>query len=95
MKILIVGMAVVFGVLVNTNTSHADQYVKGYQKRDGTYVPPHYRSSPDRSYNNNWSVQPNVNPHTGEMGSRQPTWNDRPPGYNDPFSSSGQKSLRR
>lgn len=46
----------------------AEEYVNGHYRNDGTYVQPHWRSSPDNSYNNNWSVQPNVNPHTGEQG---------------------------
>jgi opacity protein-like surface antigen len=62
-----------------TTTALADTYVQGYVRKDGTYVQPHYRSSPDSSYNNNWSVQPNVNPYTGEVGTKSPTWNDQPP----------------
>jgi len=58
-----------------------DVYVHGYMRHDGTYVAPHYRSHPDSSYNNNWSVSPNVNPHSGQMGTRSPTWNDRAPSY--------------
>ena len=57
----------------------ADVYVRGYTRKDGTYVRPHYRSSPDNSYNNNWSVRPNINPYTGQRGTKSPTWNDRPP----------------
>jgi hypothetical protein len=57
----------------------AEQSVRGYTRRDGTYVAPHWRSTPDRSYNNNWSTSPNVNPFTGQQGTRQPTWNDRAP----------------
>lgn len=60
-------------------TAAADSYVNGYYRGDGTYVAPHYRSSPDGSYNNNYGVAPNYNPHTGEFGSRQPTWNNRAP----------------
>jgi hypothetical protein len=56
----------------------------GYINRNGTYVQPYYSSPPDRSYNNNYSVQPNYNPYTGQLGTRQPTWNDRPP--SQPFS---------
>ncbi len=68
----------------------ADSYVRGYTRRDGTYVQPHYRSSPDNSYNNNWSVSPNVNPYKGQSGTRSPTWNDRPPssGYGSGFGNS-------
>jgi peptidoglycan hydrolase-like protein with peptidoglycan-binding domain len=33
-------------------------------------VPPHYRSAPDGDPNNNWSSEGNVNPYTGEVGTR-------------------------
>ena len=42
--------------------------VRGYTRKDGTYVSPHYRSAPDGNFNNNWSTKGNVNPHTGEAG---------------------------
>lgn len=60
----------------------ADTYVKGYQRKNGTYVQPHFRSSPDKSYNNNYSVRPNVNPYTGRRGTRAPTFNNRAPSTN-------------
>lgn len=50
----------------------ADTFVPGYVRKDGTYVQPHYRSAPDSSPYNNWSTQPNVNPHTGQPGTRTP-----------------------
>lgn len=56
-----------------------DVYVDGYYRDNGTYVQPHYRSAPDSSYNNNWSVSPNVNPYTGQQGTLAPTWNDQAP----------------
>jgi hypothetical protein len=49
-----------------------DVSVKGYFRKDGTYVQPHMRSRPDSSFNNNWSTAPNVNPYTGKQGTRQP-----------------------
>jgi hypothetical protein len=58
---------------------YAGEYVQGYTRGDGTYVAPSYRSSPDSSYNNNYSVRPNVNPYTGNYGTKAPTYNDRPP----------------
>ena len=64
----------------------ADTYVRGYTRKDGTYVAPYYRSSPNKSYNDNWSVKPNVNPYTGRRGTRSPTWDDRPPSSN-PYGS--------
>lgn len=37
-------------------TATAGSYIRGYTKKDGTYVAPHYRSSPDAyRYNNRGS----------------------------------------
>ena len=46
----------------------SDVTVKSYYKKDGTYVPSHYRTNPDSTKNNNWSTSFNVNPHTGAEG---------------------------
>jgi len=53
-----------------TGSSHSYHSVGGYFRKDGTYVAPHYRSNPDRSFNNNWSTKPNINPFTGQEGRR-------------------------
>jgi hypothetical protein len=50
-----------------------DVYVRGYTNRNGTYVQPHYRSAPDGNPNNNWSTRGNINPHTGDVGTREPS----------------------
>src|SRR5690242_11556610 len=42
--------------------------VKGYYRKDGTYVQPHKRSAPDGNFDNNWSTKGNVNPYTGKPG---------------------------
>lgn len=34
-------------------------YVKGYYRKDGTYVRPHYRSSPDSTKSNNYGKASN------------------------------------
>lgn len=44
--------------------------VKGYYRSDGTYVAPHMRSAPDGDPSNNWSTRGNVNPYTGEEGTK-------------------------
>ena len=76
--------------IVPTVVEAGDVRVRGYYRKDGTYVAPHYRSAPDRSYNNNWSTRPNINPYTGKRGTRAPTWNDRPPESSRPsFPSYG------
>jgi hypothetical protein len=48
----------------------AYQRVRGYTRRNGTYVAPHYRSDPDGIRSNNWSSSGNVNPFTGKRGYR-------------------------
>lgn len=45
----------------------AQVHVKGYYRKDGTYVQPHWRSSPDGNPYNNWSYPGNVNPYTGKV----------------------------
>jgi hypothetical protein len=47
-------------------------YVRGYFRRDGTYVRGHYRTNRDNSFYNNWSTRGNVNPFTGRVGTKQP-----------------------
>jgi len=44
--------------------------VRGYVRRDGTYVAPHMRSSPDSYKFNNYSTKGNVNPYTGAVGTK-------------------------
>ena len=74
-KLALIGLLLVSSI----SAAWAEVFVNGYYRGDGTYVAPHYRSSPDSSYNNNWSVSPNYNPHTGVQGTLAPTWNDNPP----------------
>lgn len=78
-----------FLVLPAVVFARGDVHVHGYYRSDGTYVQPYYRSAPDHSYNNNWSTSPNINPYTGRQGTRQPTWNDRPPQRSNPYGTLG------
>lgn len=48
--------------------------VRGYVKKDGTYVAPHYRSSPNSTTYDNYSTRGNVNPYTGQSGTRTPSY---------------------
>lgn len=42
--------------------------VRGYVRKDGTYVAPHYRSSPNGTKVDNYSARGNYNPYTGKPG---------------------------
>ena len=43
---------------------------KGYIKKNGTYVAPHYKTAPDKTKNNNYSTRGNANPMTGKEGTK-------------------------
>ncbi len=47
-------------------------YVRGYIRRDGTYVQPYYRSEPDGNPYNNYSFPGNYNPYTGRIATGNP-----------------------
>lgn len=63
---------VLSGCLLSTLASLAiaDNRVDGHFRRDGAFVPDHYRSSPNSSNWDNYSTRPNVNPYTGREGTR-------------------------
>jgi len=50
----------------------AGDYVNGYTRKNGTYVAPHFRSSPDGNRYNNYSSQGMTNPYTGQRGYTSP-----------------------
>lgn len=54
----------------------ADEYVKGYTRKDGTYVEPHHRTSPNSRRDDNYSSQGNQNPYTGDRGYKGTENND-------------------
>ena len=53
-----------------TGPNSSSTNVRGYTRKDGTYVAPSKRSTVDRNFNNNWSTKGNSNPYTGKEGSR-------------------------
>jgi hypothetical protein len=63
MKKLILFVILIF----STNKIEAQVKVNGYYRKNGTYVEPYYRSSPDKSPYNNYSYPGNINPYTGKV----------------------------
>jgi len=45
-----------------------DTKVDGYYRSDGRNVEPHYRLSPNKTQNDNWSTFGNSNPNTRQPG---------------------------
>ena len=79
-KILILLLGIIISVVCQAKGGgHVS--VRGYVKKDGTYVQPHYRSDPDGNPYNNYSSKGNINPYTGEYGDKIP--NPTYSGHND------------
>ena len=62
-------------------TSIADTNVGGYVRKDGTYVAPYTRSSPNSTNHDNYSTQGNHNPYTGSSGTRAPDYSPNASSY--------------
>ena len=82
MKKILIAIA----VLLSFN-AFADTYVRGYTKQNGTYVEPHYRSSPNGTTLDNYSTKGNVNPYTGKEGTVNPTIYSYSPSSSIPSSA--------
>lgn len=59
-------------LFATSSFANAQTHVNGHFRRDGTYVQPHQRTSPDNNIYNNWSTQGNTNPYTGQAGTLNP-----------------------
>jgi hypothetical protein len=70
--------------LFTAYSGFSQTHVNGYYRSNGTYVAPHYRSSPNYTKADNWSTLGNVNPFTGSLGTRT---------YSDFYNSSYYNSI--
>jgi hypothetical protein len=64
----------------------ADTWVNGYTRKDGTYVPGHWRTDPNGTKDDNYSTEGNVNPYTGKEGTKPRDYSCTPQwvaGYTD------------
>lgn len=96
MRAFLLGLAAAVSVVTSAS---AQVYVQGYTTKNGTYVAPHYRSVPDGNPYNNWSTKGNVNPYTGQAGTKNPyesstyhPYSYTPPSYSCSYCSSTQPS---
>ena len=79
-KVLMLALTIVF-LLTLVGSVFADTLVKGYTRRDGTYVAPHLRSDPNGTVTDNWSFKGNPNPYTGREGTDYYRHNPKSPYY--------------
>lgn len=68
-SILLVLLGISFAMPVT-----ASQFVHGYVRKNGTYVSPHMRSTPNTTKYDNYSSHGNTNPYTGKKGYRSNTY---------------------
>lgn len=55
-----------------TGSNPSGTYVQPRVNSNGTYTPGHYRSSPNNTTLDNYGTRGNVNPYTGQVGTRSP-----------------------
>lgn len=77
-----------FLLLVFSCECYATTYVKGYTRKDGTYVNGYYRSTPNHTKLDNYSTRGNYNPYTGKVGTINPYKQ-----YGSSYNHSYQKNL--
>lgn len=70
MRLILVGMVV--AITASAVSAQGTTSVRGYIKKDGTYVAPHVRTNPNNTRLDNYSTAPNYNPYTGKQGTEQP-----------------------
>lgn len=84
---------IIFGVLVALTPTAlwAADYVHGYTRSNGTYVEPHYKTSPNNSTFDNYSTKGNVNPYTGAAGTVDPYYRAPSSGFGYGSNSFGTR----
>lgn len=68
----------------SSSTNPKIVHVRGYYRKDGTYVQPHDRTAPNETRNDNWSTRGNVNPETGKPGTKPRDEDIVSPAYQPP-----------
>ena len=90
-KIIISLLAAVAAASALPALAQGQQYVSPYVRQNGTFVQGHMQTMPNSTRADNWSTRGNVNPYTGQAGTRDPNpaptanpWgglNQQPRGY--------------
>lgn len=72
MKLIFTFFLALLWLVSSSQTNPRHVYVKPYVKKNGTYVPGHYRTAPNQTNRDNFSTSPNVNPYNGKRGYVRP-----------------------
>jgi hypothetical protein len=60
--------------LYGTGSNPNNHYVQPHTTSNGTYVSGHYQTNPNSTQFDNYGTRGNVNPYTGEVGTRTPRY---------------------
>jgi hypothetical protein len=60
--------------LYGTGSNPSSHLVNPYTTQSGTYVGGHQQTNPNNTQLDNYSTRGNVNPYTGQIGTRTPRW---------------------
>ena len=63
-----------YGGTYGTGSNPNSHYVSPYTTQSGTYVAPHYQTNPNNTQMDNYGTRGNLNPYTGEYGTRAPRY---------------------
>ena len=58
-------------VMLVVSNLYGSVYVKGHVNKSGKYVKSHHKSSSNKMKQDNWSSKGQVNPYTGEKGTKK------------------------
>jgi len=61
-------------LFLSVSSVEAAVRVSGYIRKNGTYVAPSYRSTPNKTKLDNYSTKGNYNPYTGKVGTVKIKW---------------------
>ena len=70
MRVLIAALSFVSMLCAVWDAEARSSYTRGYVKKNGTYVQPHMKTTPNSTKLDNYSTKGNVNPYTGKAGTK-------------------------
>jgi hypothetical protein len=92
---LIIALLVSVMNFANAQANKNEIYVESYTKSNGTHVSGHWKTVSNNTINDNYGTYPNVNPHTGKVGTIKPDYSiPTYPSYsNSSYSNSSYRDI--
>ena len=67
-KFIYLLLLITASLFIEAQVNPNNHYVNPYHRKDGTYVPGHFRTNPNNTNRDNYSTRGNTNPYTGKPG---------------------------